>query len=200
MKQTHRLLTRLLAAAAAALACVTAAQAQSTSTDHTLNPRRASYIGLNVGESDFSVGNGSGIFAAERRDTAYSLYMGNYLTPNFGVEVGYVDFGKIDRAGGRTKAEGINLSVVGKLPLTDMFNLLGKVGTTYSRTDVSSTAGSGIDAGNETDFGWSFGVGAEYAFTPQWSVTLQYDEHDLKYPGGSRSSVSVTSLGARYRF
>ncbi|WP_114970924.1 outer membrane protein [Rhodoferax ferrireducens] len=53
---------------------------------------------------------------------------------------------------------------------------------------------------DQTCLTWSYGVGAEYKFTPQWSAVLQYDEHDLKFAGDNRDRISVVSLGARYRF
>ena len=162
--------------------------------------RGNSYIGLNAGRSDFSVGNGIGVFTHDQGDVAYNIYAGSYFNNNFGFEFGYTDFGRVNRAGGSTKADGINLSLIGKLPVGSSFNLLGKVGTTYGRTDVSSAAGSGVTAGSDSGFDWAYGVGAEFAFNPQWSAVLQYDEHYLKFAGGSRDRVSAAALGLRYGF
>ena len=198
MKKSSRVIFSL-ALAAASLAAVSGAQAQS-SMGSDLYGAGKSYIGLNAGESDFSLGSGTGVFGSERHDTVYNVYVGNYFSNNFGLELGYTDFGRVNRAGGRTKADGINVSLVGKLPLGDSFNLLGKVGTTYGRTEVSSAPGSGVAAGDESAFGWSYGVGAEYNFNPQWSAVLQYDEHDLKYAGDQRDRISAVTLGVRYRF
>ena len=36
--------------------------------------------------------------------------------------------------------------------------------------------------------------------TSQLSALLQYDAHDMRFAGGGRDPVSVTSLGLRYRF
>lgn len=199
MKKSHRLFTSLFVAAAS-LVAVAGAQAQSGSSAYSLYGAGNSYIGLNAGQSDFSLGNGNGTYGSDKHDTSYNIYAGSYFNNNFGFEIGYTDFGSVSRAGGKTKADGINLSVVGRLPLSTSFNLLGKLGTTYGRTDVSTGAGSGVTAGSESDFGWSYGVGAEYAFNPQWSAVLQYDEHNLKFAGGDRNRVSATSLGLRYRF
>lgn len=203
-----RSLIRTFSAAVLAVATLLgAAQALAQSSGSGLNASGSSwyvpnstYLGFNVGKSNYSLGSGAGGFAFDKRDTSYSLYGGGYFNNNFGVELGYSNFGRINRAGGSTKAEGINLSLVGRLPLNSSFSLLGKVGTTYGRTKVSSAPASGIVAGRETGFGLSYGVGAEYAFTPNWSAVLQWDEHDLKFPGGSRDGVSSTSVGLKYRF
>jgi OmpA-OmpF porin, OOP family len=162
----------------------------------------STYIGLSIGSSDFSKpSNGFGIFGNDQRATAYSINMGNYFfSPNFGMEVGYTDFGSVNRAGGTTKIDGINVSLIGRAPMSSTFNLLGKIGTTYGRTDVSSAPTSGVTAGSERGFDWSYGIGAEMLLSPQWSGVLQYDEHYVKFPGGSTDRVSATSLGLRYRY
>ena len=162
----------------------------------------SSYIGVNVGQSDFSrVSNGSGLFSTERNTTDYSIYAGNYFNnSNLGLELGYTDFGSISRAGGRTKADGINLSLIGRLPMSGSFNLLGKVGALYGRTDVSSAAGSGITGSSESGFDWTYGLGLEYAFHPKWSGVLQYDENYLKFSNTGRDRITAVSLGIRHRF
>lgn len=193
----------LTAVAVAGLAGAMGAQAQmmnSTGTNYSLNTPGSRYFGFNAGQSDYSVGNGAGNFGSDRKDTAYNIYGGTYFNNNFGVELGYTDFGKINRGGGETEAEGINLSLVGRLPLSNSFNLLGKIGTTYGHTKVSANPASGIATGTESGFGLSYGIGAEYLFTPQWSAVVQYDEHDLKYAGSGRDRVSATTVGLRYRF
>lgn len=194
-------LTRTLLATVLAVAGLTAgASAQAQSSNYSFYKPGSSYIGLNAGQSDFSLGSGTGAFPSDKRDTAYNIYGGSYFSDNFGFELGYTDFGNITRAGGTTKAEGFNLSLVGRIPLSPSFNLLGKLGTTYGRTDVSSAPASGIVSGSESGFGVSYGLGAEYAFNPNWSAVLQYDGHDLKFAGSGRDRVSATTVGFRYRF
>lgn len=191
-----------IALAAAGLVAGASAHAQTgmSGSNYSLAGPGASYIGLNVGKSDFSLGNGSDLFSSENKDTAYNVYGGSYFNNHLGMELGYTNFGKINRAGGTTKAEGINLSLVGRLPLSPSFNLLGKVGTTYGRTDVSASPASGVATGRESGFGLSYGIGAEYTFSPTWSAVAQYDAHDLKFAGGEKDRVGAASLGLRYRF
>lgn len=195
--------SRTLSATCVAIAALTsgmAAHAQSTSGGYSMYSPGSGYIGLNAGQSDYRIGNGNGTTASDPKDTAYSIYGGSYFNNNFGFEIGYNDFGRITRGGGTTKAEGINLDLVGRLPLSNSFNLLGKVGTTYTRTDTSATLASGVTSGRESDWGWNYGIGVEWAFNPAWSAVLQYDEHDAKFAGGSKDSINVTSVGLRYRF
>ncbi len=198
--QSLQSLTRTLSATALAVAALTVAAGAQAQSNYSLNSPGAKYVGLNIGKSDFSLGNGIGFFPSDKRDTVYNIYAGSYFNKNFGLELGYTNFGKVARAGGNTKAQGINLSVVGTLPLSPSFNLLGKLGTTYGRTDVSSAPFSGVASGNESGFGVSYGIGAEYTFNPQLSAVLQYDDHSLKFAGSGRDRISATTVGLRYRF
>ena len=195
-----------LVLAVAALAAVGGVQAQTTTSTSrgmfAMSDRPVTYFGFGVGQTDYRLGNGSGLYGSDNRSTAYSLSAGSYFTSNVGVEVGYTDFGRINRAGGQTRADGFNLSLVGKLPLAPSFNVLGKIGTTYGRTEVSALAGSGITRGSDVGFGLSLGLGAEYMVTQNWSGVLQYDVHDLRFAGGAsdRDRIGVTTLGLRYTF
>jgi OOP family OmpA-OmpF porin len=149
MKKSLRNTASLLAIAAS-FSLAGMAQAQSTNTNTNATPSyRAGggYFELNAGQSDYSVGNGIGAWNSDEGDTAYGARIGNYFNDNLGFEVGYTDFGSINRGGGSTRARGINLSLVGKFPLSPAFNLLGKIGTTYSDTETSAQLASGIPTG-----------------------------------------------------
>lgn len=202
MAKFHHLISSLFVAATS-LAVAAGAQAQSSTSgsNYSLYGSGNSYMGFSAGLTDYKLGDGTGLFGSDKNTTAYNVSVGSFfINGNLGAELGYTDFGKVTRAGGSTKADGINLSLIGRVPLGNSFNLLGKVGTTYARTDVSSDPTSGVTPGSKTDFGWSAGIGAEFAFSRQWSAVLQYEQHHLKYAGDVSDRVNVTSLGARYRF
>lgn len=200
MKSPRFKITNLvLAAAALTMAAGAQAQSNANSMMGSMYTPGSSYIGLNAGRSNFKLGNGAGAFASDNKDNAYSIYAGSYFNPNFGLELGYVDFGKISRGGGNTRAEGVNLSLVGKLPVSQAFSLTGRVGGTYSRSSVSSAFGSGVASGKESGFGVSYGLGAEYAFNNNWAAVVQYDEHDVKFVS-SKENVNTVSVGLKYRF
>ena len=194
-----------IAVAAVTLAFASGAQAQSSTTSaprtgYSMYAPGSAYIGFNIGQSNLKLNNGNGAFGFERSKNVYNLYGGSYFNDFIGLEIGYADFGRINRGGGQTKADGFNVGVVGKLPLAPSFNLLGRLGTTYGRTDVSSNIASGVVAGKETGWGGSYGIGAEFLFNPELSAVLQYDEYNLKFAGGNRDKINTTSLGLRYRF
>jgi len=194
-----------LVLATAALAQAAGAQAQSSSSSTGMGGFQmytpgTGYIGISAGRSYFDLGSGVGAFNTDDKGSAYSIYGGSFFNPNFGLELGYIDFGNITRGGGTSDAQGVNLSLVGRVPLGQAFSLSGRLGSTYGRTEVSSVLASGIRPGKESGFGFSYGLGAEYAFNQNLSAVLRYDEHDLKYIGSGRDSVGVASVGLKYRF
>lgn len=159
------------------------------------------YVGLNIGkpEYDSSCGNLPGL-ACDDPDTSWRLYTGGMFNPYFGLELGYLDMGEAERAGGEAHSRGVNLSLVGRLPLAQSFSIFGKVGTTYGRTEVSALAGSGLATGTESGFAPSIGAGLSFDLTQQFSVLLEWDRHDFRFPGGEREEVASNSLGVKYMF
>lgn len=205
MKKLNRVMTGLLVAAAS-MTFAAGAQAQNRmpGNQSSMYVPGSGYVGLSVGKSDFVLDDDISVFGSDfgsdKGDTSYGVQAGGYFNNNFGIELGYTDFGTVNRAGGSTTADGINLSLIGKMPLNPSFNLLGKVGTTYSRTDVTANPATGIASGSESGFGLSYGIGVEYVFTPQWSAVLQYESQDMKFAGDRDDRVANTSVGVRYRF
>ena len=160
----------------------------------------SSYIGLSVGQSKFRAGNGLGGFATDNKDRAYGISAGSFFSPFAGLELSYRDFGNAQRGGGNTEAKGGSVSLIGKLPLNEQFAFLGRLGATYSQVDVSAQAGTAIATGRKSGWGPSYGVGAEYSFTPNLSAVLAYDEYRMPYPGGSKEKLNNTSVGVRLKF
>ena len=100
--------------AAATLTAALGVQAQSSTPNNFSSVRApgSGYIGLSVGKSDYSLDNGIDVFESDQGDTSYGIQLGNHFSTNFGVELGYTDFGSVNRAGGTTKADGVNLSLI----------------------------------------------------------------------------------------
>ena len=112
-------------------------------------------IGGNVGQTnatvdDARITNGlaaSGFSTTSITDqdcsTGFKLYGGYRLGPNFALEGGYFDLGKfgftantipLGTLDGNIKVRGLNLDLVGMLPLTEKFSVLGRVGANYAQT------------------------------------------------------------------
>lgn len=158
------------------------------------------YLGLSLGRSSYSVSCGITALVCDDKDRAARLYGGTMIGNFWGVELGYLDMGRIARGGGTTRAQGLNLSLVGKAPLGRSFGLFGRLGSTYGRTETSALSSSGIATGTDRGFGLSYGAGLSYDFTPRLSATLEWDSNEFRFAGGGRDPVRSTSLGLQYRY
>jgi OOP family OmpA-OmpF porin len=156
------------------------------------------YVGINLGRSDWSAPCAAG-FACDDRGNAVSIYTGGFFNPYFGAEIGYVHFGHMDRGGGRTKAHGLNLSLVGRIPMGRV-NLYGKVGTLYGRTDSDVSPASGLAGGKTSGWETSYGVGVGFDLAPNSSIVLEWNRYDLNFVGSGRRDVDMTSIGYVHRF
>lgn len=155
-------------------------------------------IGLNLGRSNFNVPCGS-VFACDDTDHYWSVYGRTMTNESWGAEIGFVDMGDMARAGGTTRARGLNVSLVGKVPIAQTFGVFGKVGGIYGRTRTSVGPGADIASGNENGFGLSVGAGLNWDFSPRLSAVLQWDRYHFRFRSG-RDPVNATSVGLQYRY
>lgn len=160
---------------------------------------QSGYVGLSGGRSLYDLSSGPAGLAYDDTDTAWKLSTGGYFHRNFGVEVGYLDFGRAYRLDGRTKARGINLSLIGRAPIGDRLELFAKAGTTYSRTSTSAAPVYGLRAGRNSGMGLSYGLGASWGFTPNIAAVLEWERHRLHFSDDT-SSADMATVGVRYRF
>jgi len=154
---------------------------------------------------DFDV---DGLGSDSDDDTSYSIRGGYYFNNNFAVEGFYSNFydksESFDDGSGGTidadlKLSGFGLGVVGK---TDMGNdqkgffVMGRAGLMRGRVDASAT-GLGSDHGSSTKP--YFGVGLGYDFSPQFGMSLNWDQQK-----GSGDGLDITArtvaLGLEARF
>jgi OOP family OmpA-OmpF porin len=191
------------AAAVITMASGAFAQAQDSSSASAMSllpAKGRGYVGLSLGRSRYSAPCGATSFNCDSTANSVQISAGNMIGNFWGVELGYIDMGRISRGGGTTRAQGLNLSLVGKTPLWQSVGAFGKIGTTYGRTETSALPGSGVNTGSERGFGLSYGAGVSYDFTPRLSATLAWESHDFRFAGSGRDPVRSTSLGLQYKY
>ncbi|PUE11542.1 hypothetical protein B9Z51_04450 [Limnohabitans sp. T6-5] len=174
-------------------------------------PNNGVYIGIGAGESkaNFDMRRtdpdlNSRNFAQDRRGAHYKAFVGFPLSPFWAIETGYFDLGRFGYSGAQSdipwaqsRSRGLNLDLVGTLPITDRWSLLGRVGAAYAETKENY---SGIASQTTRDTNYKFGFGTEYAFTPAVTMRLEGERYRINKIMGNRSDVDVVSLSLIYRF
>lgn len=155
------------------------------------------YVGVNLGVGNWGTPC-AGPYTCDDNAFAGKVYTGGLFSRLIGLEVGYINFGQPDRAGGSWRAQGANASVVLNLPL-DAFNLFGRAGATYGWTQSDAALGSGLPSGSDDGWGISYGAGFGFDLTRNWAVTAEWDRQRFNFVTGS-DYLDLYSLGVRYKF
>jgi len=163
------------------------------------------YIGGSLGKSDIDDSITSGLITSgpvDGKDTGFKIFGGYQINQNFGVEVGYVDLGKVSYSGfsgvdlvtgGKVEPSGLNFSAVGTLPLNPGFALFGKVGLFDWKAKASDvTAGAPFSAkASGSDI--SFGFGVSYDLAKNVSARVEWERFKMDVSDANLLSVGIAS-------
>jgi OOP family OmpA-OmpF porin len=182
------------------------------------------YLGANVGESRAKIDDqrimsnllGSGFTSTikdDNRDTGYKLFAGYQLNRNFALEGGYFDLGQFGftattvPAGtfnGNIKLHGVNMDLVGILPITERFSAFARVGAAYTeaRDHFSGTGLVSVTNPNPSkkETNWKAGLGLQYAFNEHLGMRLEVERYRINDAVNNKGDVDLVSLGLVYRF
>lgn len=163
------------------------------------------YVGINAGSTKQTISfDGE---SASENTTGARVYGGFQVNPSFGIEAGYVNFGKVSESeDGLTvtfKPTAIYAAATGTMPMSPSFNLIGKLG--LARTESTLTlAGQGQRfALEKKNSGVMFGFGAEYKFSETMTIVAEYEDFGkiAKYDDiGGNMKASMASVGLRIKF
>lgn len=158
------------------------------------------YLGINVGQAKFGTACGTGGYACDDPRVSGYFYTGGLFNDWLGVELGYMNSGRAERAGGRSRAEGLAASLLLRAPMGP-FSAFVKGGALYGETKVSAGPLSDVTPGKRRGWAPVFGGGLGYDFTAHHGVVLEWSRAKLRFPGeDERRKVDTTSLGYVYRF
>lgn len=159
------------------------------------------YVGISLGRSEYDLDCGIGATSCDDPDFSGKLSVGGWFNEWVGLEGSYLHIGPADRAGGRTRAQGFNLSGMVRYPFGDL-SVFGKAGLTYGRTRVNGDVLSGEPLGQRNGWGGAFGVGAAWDFGERSGVALEWERHQFRFAGGGsgKADVDTVWLGYRHRF
>jgi OOP family OmpA-OmpF porin len=153
------------------------------------------------------------------QDTSYKLFGGYQMNRVFGVEAGYFDLGKFafttttttagvppvpGRLHSEKKVQGFNLDLVGTLPFTPSFALLGRIGVQNAKASSDFTSsGSALIASpgsGKRETNYKFGAGLQVTFSP--AVMLRGDAERYRVNDGvsGHGNINVFSLSVVFPF
>lgn len=156
------------------------------------------YVGVGAGWSKFDLGSCAPGLYCDDTDTGFKIFTGGLFSRAFGVEAGYVNLGKGAANGGDIKAQGLNVSLIGNLPIGDAFNVYGKVGGLWGFTKTE-TAIAGGPSGHEQGFNISYGAGVRFDLNRNWAVQGDWDHYRFDYVSGN-DDAQLYSLNLVYKF
>jgi len=162
------------------------------------------YIGGSYGMTSFDIDT-TGITSPslDDSDSGFKIFGGFQFTKNWGMEFGYVDFGKAGISGsiigipftGNIGVTAFTFAGTGTLPLGENFALLGKVGLANwdAKVSVSALGAGGASSDSGTDMFYGFGL--RYSLNKNLGVQVEYEQFDT-----DTDSANMTSVGLRYKF
>ncbi len=154
-----------------------------------------SYVKFGLGQSEYKNN-----FSAN--ELAASLAYGFSLDKNFGVELGYINFGNYDNNNAifseSLKRQAFYIAGVGSLPVTDAFSLFAKLGIAANKYDYKLDVLGDGESENVTKTKSMFGLGLSYNFTKEIAGTLEYQ--DFGKVGIDKIKASAITAGIKYDF
>jgi OOP family OmpA-OmpF porin len=177
-----------------------------------------SYFGLGVGQSHsqlnqmdttnslLGAGNGASLQDNEQQDTAYKIFGGYQFNRNFALEAGYFNLGKFtyraangaNTLNGTYEVEGLNLDLVGTIPLSERFSAFGRFGLQHALTrDGFSGTGTLAPANNSVskrENNLKVGVGLQYDISPTMQLRGEAERYRINDALDNRGDINVFSL------
>lgn len=152
-------------------------------------------------------------FDDDVRDLGYKLFGGYQVNRYLAFEGGYFDLGKFDfetttlPAGtfdGEIEITGLNLDVVGMLPISSRFAAFARGGITREQARDRFSATGAVDLSdasrNKKATNYKFGFGVEYALTDAIGLRAEAERYRIDDAVSRNGDVDLYSVGLVYRF
>jgi len=158
------------------------------------------YAGINLGNGKPDINTPNGL--SKHSSLVVGGVVGYKFNKYLAMESQYTGIGEVtDKVNGSAKGDAISLSGLGILPLTDNFNLYGKLGVAVTKTSVSGALAPMADA---TRTAVTYGVGTQYNVNQNIGLRLGWDRYNaaIDVAAGNKNNVTadVISVGALYSF
>ena len=149
----------------------------------------------------------------DEHDVGYKLLGGYQINRYVGLEGGYFSLGKFGftsttvpagTLSGQIKLHGLNLDLVGSLPLADRWAVLGRVGAQYARAKDRFSSTGAVAVGNPNPskgaVNYKFGGGLQYEVNPSFLVRAEAERYRVDDAVGNRGDVNLFSVSLVFPF
>lgn len=184
------------------------------------------YVGGSVGRSKATIDNqkitdslvNSGFTTTsihdDDHDTGYKVFGGYQFNRYFALEGGYFNLGRMGFTAytlpggtldGSLKTHGLNLDLVGILPITPKFSAFARAGVTRARTSdsFSGTGAVGVPTPEPADKrAWNAkaGVGLQYQINETFGLRAELERYRITDAINVRGDIDLLSAGLVIRF
>ena len=183
------------------------------------------YGGLSIGQSRAKIdeqritdsllaaGLTTSTMSRDERDMGYKLFGGYQFNRNWAVEAGLFGLGRFGftsttvpagTLNGEIKLQGLNLDLVGTLPLSERFSVIGRVGAqgARARDTFSGTGAVGVadTSPRKNQVNYKFGAGLQYEINPLFFVRGEAERYRINDAVGHRGDVDLFSISLVFPF
>ncbi len=152
-------------------------------------------------------------FSVDEKDRGYKLYGGYQFGRHFAIEGGYFDLGthafSVETLpggvfNGQLEARGINLDLVGLLPLSANTAIFGRIGANHAETDATFSGQGAVNiftpSASERSTNLKFGVGAQIGLTERLRLRLEAERFRVDDAIGNKGDIDLYSVGLVMHF
>jgi OOP family OmpA-OmpF porin len=130
----------------------------------------------------------SGETNCEDSDTAWKVFGGYKFTDKLSVEGAYMNLGDVHKNGSNSDVTAFGAYGVGTLPVTEQFDVFGKLGATRWSSDNTD--------GDQSGFSASYGVGAKMNINESTKLRAEWEKVlDVETSNTQSSDVNMLSVG-----
>jgi len=147
------------------------------------------------------------------RDFGFKLYGGYKFNKNFALEGGYFILGEFGFTANTTptgtytgsgKFQGLNLDLVGILPVSEKFSAFGRVGYIYTETKDTFSGTGAVTVTNpnpeKKEGNYKYGLGLQYDLTQALGLRVEWERYRVNDAVGNKGDIDMALIGLVYTF
>jgi OOP family OmpA-OmpF porin len=159
------------------------------------------------------IGSTAASITSDKEDASYKVFGGYQFTPYFGMELGYFNLGEFGfkstttgpgTLDGRIKLTGMNIDLVGSIPMNDQLSFIARAGVHNARAQDRFTSTGTVVVTNPSpeirETNYKAGFGFAYKFSPSMSLRGELERYRVNDAVGGKGDINVASLSLVFPF